>query len=401
MANEMALPFPGQNTAGQEDEQEQRERKSPADVANKARDVANKARGIANNAKRITDAAQKARAAAQAVQAAAAAANPWVIAIILAVVGVILIYIFFFSHGSALEDNNSDTATTTAPGGGTIPPKGIPGLSITMTGPQVVNNGEDIEYTISYTYDVSLGKVPLESILLFDTVPQNASFVSTSGVQAADSTPTLVTWSLQDPANQKPFNIVLHPTVEDSYVQNTVSAKITAGAGGSPSPQEFKDLITGQGRNTAVLGDKNMFISTVITNSSGLPLSGKESYLSQIYDAGIQYGVNPLILTVIWGVEFGFDPTPDYPFGCLNPADKGFTENSTCAAGSLNQLMSKFETQNIGGSLEIPSTTGNTCIYSDAFDYAYEMYTPVCHANDGNDPARTNFITFYRKLKGI
>jgi hypothetical protein len=115
----------------------------------------------------------------------------------------------------------------------------------------------------------------------------------------------------------------------------------------------------------------------------------------------MQYNVNPLIIASIWGTESGFDPAATYPFGCLNPSDAGFTENVTCAAGSLNQLMGTFETHNANGSLEIPSSIGNTCIYTDAFVYAYEMYAPVCHVNDHNDPARGNFTSFYKKFKGI
>lgn len=403
MANEDALRLQGQQP--QQDQQERDAGKNAKDVIEGAKNVVNTTRNVAGNAKKIYNTAQKARAAIQTIQAVAAAINPWVLVIILVIFGIIIIYIFFFSSGSSVND--TDNGTTSAPstnGKGTIPIVSIPGLTITLTGRGAVNNGEDIEYTVAYTYDAAIGKIPIENIVLFDKIPDNAKFVSTDGVQAKDSTPTLVSWPLEEPTNQKPFKIVLHPATDDIYVNNVISAKLatnisTGGSTGSAS--DFLSLTAGQGRNVNTLGNRATFISTIVANSNGLPLAGKESYLGQLYDAGTQYNVNPLILTVIWGVEQGFDPNTTYPFGCLNPSDAGFTENVTCAAGSLDKLMVDFETHNAGGSLEIPSTTGNTCIYTDAFNYAYELYTPVCHANDGNDPARTNFMTFYKKLKGI
>lgn len=349
-------------------------------------------------------------AAAGGAAAGGVAIAPWVIVAIVVVVVIILIFFFFFKGTlSSGDDDTNQTATSQAPpAGNTDQTNKIPGLTLTLTGPISVNNGQDIEYMVSYTYDVSVGKIPVEKIILFDKIPDTARFVSTDGVQTTDSTSTLVSWSLEEPSNQKPFKLILHPTVENVYINNILAAKLAPGAGsgsgtGSATgdPPEFLALVVGQGRNTGVLGDKASFISTIISNSSGLPLTGKETYLGAIYDAGIQYGVNPLIIASIWGTESGFDTAATYPFGCLNPSDAGFTENVTCAAGSLNQLMGTFETHNTGGSLEIPSSIGNTCIYTDAFVYAYEMYAPICHVNDHNDPARGNFTRFYKKFKGI
>lgn len=405
MANEAALRLQGQQLPQQNQQEEEEKKRSTRDAIDGARNAVGKARNTAGNVKKIYDTAQKAKAAAQAAQAAVAALNPWVLAIILAIVGIILIYVFFFSGNTSVNDSDSDsTSPSSTNGGGTIPAISIPGLTLTLSGPTSVNNGEDIEYTVSYTYDATIGKVPVENIILFDKIPDNSRFVSTDGVQSKDSTPTVVAWSLEEPSNQKPFKIVLHPAADDTYINNVISAKLAAGIGtGSATgdPPEFLALVVGQGRNTAVLGDRATFISTIISNSSGLPLTGKEAYLGQIYDAGIQYNVNPLIVASIWGTESGFDPSATYPFGCLNPSDAGFNENVTCAAGSLNQLMGTFETHNAGGSLEIVSSIGNTCIYTDAFVYAYEMYAPICHVNDHNDPARGNFTSFYKKFKGI
>lgn len=396
MANETALKWQGPQP--QQDQREDEEKKGRGRSGTEGvKNVAGTPKNILGNAKKIYDTAQKVRAVASAL-------NPWVLAIIISIIGLILVYMFFFSGHSTTGDTDTQSSTPPAAGGGSIPAITIPGLSITLTGPTSVNNGEDIEYTVSYVYDASVGKTPIENIVLFDKIPDNASFVKTDGVQTTDSKPSLVAWSLEEPSNQKPFKITLHPAAEDIYINNVISARLALGSGtGSATgdPSEFLAMVVGQGRNVGVLGDKTTFITTIITNSSGLPLSGKETYLGQIYDAGIQYNVNPLILASIWGTESGFDATATYPFGCLNPADAGFEENVTCAAGSLNQLMATFDSHNSGGSLEIPSSIGNTCIYTDAFVYAYEMFAPICHVNDHNDPARGNFTSFYKKFRGI
>ncbi len=397
MANEAALKW-----QGPQPQQNQKENDEKKPGGGNAFEGAKKATGtiqdVVGNAKKIFDTAKKVRTAASAL-------NPWMLLAVIVAVFLFFIYMYFFSGHTSIEDTDTQsTALPSTTGGGKLPAITIPGLTITLSGPTTVNNGEDIEYTVSYTYDSSVGKVPVENIVLFDKIPDNAKFVKTDGVQASDSTSTLVTWSLEEPSNQKPFKIILHPAADDIYVNNVVSARLAVGSGtGSATgdPPEFLALVVGQGRNIGVLGDRATFITTVIANSSGLPLAGKETYLGQIYDAGTQYNVNPLILASIWGTESGFDPSATYPFGCLNPSDAGFAENVTCAAGSLNQLMGTFESHNTGGSLEIPSSMGNTCIYTDAFVYAYEMYAPICHVNDHNDPARGNFTSFYKKFKGI
>ena len=326
------------------------------------------------------------------------------LALILCAIFIAIIIIYFLDPSGGGMSSGGDDSTTkeTSTNSQTTPT--IPGLTIKLTGPPESGNGRDIVYEVTVDYDPAIAKTPIENIVLVDVIPNTATFVSTDGVQAADSTPTTVTWSLKDPANQKLFHVTLHPKSDDVYVINSVTARLlgsSSGNGSSSDPQAFLDLLAGQGRNTAVLGDRTKFITTIIANSSGLSLGGKESNLGEIYDTGIKYNVNPLILASIWGVESGFDPGGVYPFGCLNPQDAGFFENVSCAAGSLNQLMSTFETHNTAGSLEIPSTTGNTCIYTDPFIYAYEMYTPVCHASDSNDAARTNFVSFYNKVKGL
>ena len=415
MASEAAQKLYGQQNSRQQDQQNDQNNEENASgqlTANPSSDVkqaANTAKSTFNTAKRTAEVAQKTaqtvQKAAQAARTAALLANPWVLGAIAIALAILLIYLLFFHNGGGddVSLDDSQATSSTAPGGvpGSVP--SIPGVTVRLTGPDQSQNGADITYEVSVVYDPSLAKVPLENVILFDTIPNNATFVGTDGVQAADSTSSVVTWSLKDPANQKIFHITLRPITNDTYIINTVQAKIAGGGGTGQSKDsdEFLALFTGQGRNLSVLGGRTNFINTIILNASGLSLTGKESYLGSIYDAGIKYNVNPLILAGIWGTESGFDPAATYPFGCLNSTDAGFTENVTCAAGSLNQLMSSFEARSATGSLEIPSTIGNTCIYTDPFIYAYEMYAPICHAEDGNWAARGNLISFYKKFQGI
>ena len=413
MASEAALKLNGldqgqeQQPRQQEDDREEKDnsQQSPGQQGKQALGNAKKA---IDTGKKIYNTAQKtvkvAKATVQAARAAALLANPWVLGAIGIALAILLIYLLFFQGGDSSDTDfvENQPVASSLPGAPGEKPS-IPGVTVILKGPPERENGQDIIYDVTVLYDPAVAKVPIENIVLFDTVPNNATFVETDGVQAADSTPTTVTWSLKDPTNQKLFHITLHPTASDTYVINSIGVRLAAGAtgGSSTDSEEFLALFTGQGRNTSALGGRSAFVSTIIANSSGLPLSGKESYLGQIYDAGIKYNVNPLIIAGVWGTESGFDTLATYPFGCLNPTDAGFAENVTCSAGSLNQLMSSYESHSAGGSLEIPATTGNTCIYTDPFIYAYEMYTPICHAIDSNGTARGNMVSFYKKLKGI
>ena len=419
MANEAALKLNSPNQGRQEQKEndsDEQSGKQPQSNQSNARQssgdiksAVNAGKSAFNTAKRTAEVTQKTaqtvQKVAQAARTVALLANPWVLGAIAIAIAILLIYLLFFHNSDAdidTETIESQATSSTGIPGAPNSSISIPGVTITLKGPPASGNGEDITYDVVVFYDPAVAKVPIENIVLYDTIPPGATFVGTDGVQAPDSTPSVVTWSLKDPANQKLFHITLHPTANDTYIINTVNARIAAGAGGGSSTDsdEFLSLFTGQGRNTAVLGGRSNFISTIIANASGLPLAGKESYLGSIYDAGIKYNVNPLIIAGIWGTESGFNPGSTYPFGCLNPSDAGFTENVTCAAGSLNQLMSSYESRG-AGSLEIPSTIGNTCIYADPFIYAYEMYAPICHADDGNWAARGNLISFYKKFQGI
>jgi hypothetical protein len=230
----MANDFDPQNQSDIEENQEKPQAVNPTETA---KNIGSKTISAVKKGKKLYGLAKKAQAATEVVEAGATFANPVVLIIILVVIGLFLIYIFFFSHASALkmdDDNNTQQPTTTSTGSTSSTTVTIPGLTITLTTSKPeYENGEDIVYTVSYTYDTTVGKTPLEDIVLYDTIPSNASFVSTTGVQTPDSTTSVVNWSLKDPTNQSAFTITLHPTSDDVYVTNTVAARVIAASSGS------------------------------------------------------------------------------------------------------------------------------------------------------------------------
>ncbi len=325
---------------------------------------------------------------------------------------IVIIVFFFFQDtdvGKALTGSSEDSPPSQEGGTNPTTPSvpSIPGLTIIVTAQESVQNGQDIEYKVEIRYDPATATTPIERIELYDTLPPGVVFAGTSGNKGINSTDKEITWPLSDPANSGGFTFMLHPYLEDVIIINSVFARIiggSSGSGGTSPSGELGALVAGQGRNTMPLGDRRSFISTILSRAGGLSLVDKEAYLEQIFDAGQQYRVNPIMLLNIWGTENGFRTDFEHYFGCAVYAPNppvGFAEGLDCAADALDSLMSQFEKGSTGGSLEIPSTTGNTCIYTDAFDYAYEYYAPVCHSNDGNEPAHVNFISFYKKFMGL
>jgi len=180
------------------------------------------------------------KAAKQIVMAAAKTPWGWIIGIALLLL-LIIIYIFFgqATTGKAL---NADEAVP-PPGSSTgsqFPP--ITGFALTLTGPDQVDNcqGQDasiceIRYTISYTYDDAIATVPLESITIYNDIPQNTTFVSASG--SPDESPTVISWPLEKTENQTSLTITLRPTASDVIVSNKAYARssFTGPSGGASS----------------------------------------------------------------------------------------------------------------------------------------------------------------------
>lgn len=216
--------------------------------------------------------------------------------------------------------------------------------------------------------------------------------------------------------------LVLRPKagVLDTYIINKATATVinprSNKSGGStpsnPNAADFESLMTGQGRNTTVLGDENSFVQAVIKNGGNRlkNVPDLETHLHTIYKTALQYNVNPLIVATIWGIESSFSTTIPLAFGCDPNYHKydGFDNQLVCSVrGTLDFWLRDFEEKKAKGIFPVPyvATDTNTqetktCYYSDAFLYSYEAYTPVCTMNDDNAQARDNFVIIYKELLG-
>lgn len=159
--------------------------------------------------------AQTVQKVAQAARTVALLANPWVLGAIAIAIARTPIYLLFHNSDADIDTETIESQATSSTGipGAPNSSISIPGVTITLKGPPASGNGEDITYDVVVFYDPAVAKVPIENIVLYDTIPPGATFVGTDGVQAPDSTPSVVTWSLKDPANQKTLP---HNTAPDS-----------------------------------------------------------------------------------------------------------------------------------------------------------------------------------------
>lgn len=339
--------------------------------------------------------------------------NPYVLGFILILIIILLLFFMIFSGSNKKNEETQGT------------------LTFNKTGPDYVPNPNggnvpDMKYTLSASYDQ-----PAEDIVITDTIPAGTTFATASGKFTTDkqgNKVVAVKWSLKENSiatggtstaagnNTQPGNtleIILRPDpgTKDKYVTNKATAEVVnAGNKGGVSPAacgnkpntnttDFVTLMTGQGKCTTVLGDENSFVNTVIKNAgSKFGLTGKESYIHQIYKAAIAKNINPLISITIWGVEAGWNVNGT-EFGC-KPFGSGFNSQLTCDINTLNNLMNEYDQKAKKGT-PVSLDTNSNCKYTDAFIYAYERYTPVCGMNDSNGVARKNFVNYYKTLLGV
>jgi hypothetical protein len=250
---------------------------------------------------------------------------------------------------------------------------------------------------------------------------QNTPIPSDGSSQASQNSPTPSNSSASITSiPPQTYTLVLKVTdaLKDTYVVNYATAEAigaepestttttSTNTPSNPHASTFLQLIAGQGRNIGVLGNEDSFVSTVMKNGSqrfGGDVSSQD--IHNVYTAAVGKNVNPLIVLTIWGVEQSFGK--DLSFGCISkPRD--FPTQLSCSTNSLNNLMALFEEQEKKGNVPYtvtakdPNSDGtNTCTFTDAFEYAYERYTPVCLMEHGNDNARKNFVTIYKELLGV
>lgn len=143
----------------------------------------------------------------------------------------IVIFIVLFLDGptpvGGLGGRNTNNQTEGAP----ITAPSIPGLNVELeASPTEAPNDPNltITYTVTITHNPSIAP-PIETIEIYDDLPQGAELVSTTGVlKSQGSTPNV--WPLSDPLNQTSFKIVIRPNAKDTNFRYTVSARRVAGA---------------------------------------------------------------------------------------------------------------------------------------------------------------------------
>lgn len=426
----------GEETAASYDEPQEERQQGPIsnliDRINQFRDLKNFSRtlrggGAAEGAAGAEAAAGGAEAALAGAEGAAAGAEGAVAAtgglaaffaspigwIVIVVVLFIVLLIIILAVISQLGGNGQSQP---------VQPTTIPGLSMQLSGPDSVANGQDISYTLTASYTGS------SDIIFEDVVPTNATLVSASGTftQKTDSGGKVasIMWSLKDTIPQTTgiaagasssasqaytFTLTLHPEQNDVLVKNKILARIASGIGPvlpNPNSTDFDSLMRGQGRNVNVLGDETSFVQRILA-SGEKRIQAYENLIRQAYREAVAQNVNPLILIALWGEESGYDTTGRYAAMGCDPRQaygtgKDFSSQLGCAVRTWNTRMTEYNTKAAkeGVPVKLESKVGKTCQYDDEFLYAAEIYGPTCVIYDQNDYFHRNFYLHYKKLLG-
>lgn len=154
--------------------------------------------------------------------------NPTLLVPLIVVIVTILIAILF-GGGSASGLGAISGGDQDAPQPSTQPVIKIPGLNLKLEGPNSINNGELLEYTITVSYDSSQSTTPLSDIEIYEVIPQNTSLEKADGAYTLDG--NTIYWPMSQNSNS--FSFVLRPTTPDIEVKNTVYAKVAASSSGS------------------------------------------------------------------------------------------------------------------------------------------------------------------------
>lgn len=395
-------------------QQQSEERKGIIDRANNAVSNARQLRARVETIKNASKNIQRLRTAATVVRTGALAANPWFWVVVVVVI-IILLLVIIIAGGGDMDSNYEEyygalPSPAPVPGDETTPPSEnpIPGLTLEKTGPSSVENGTDIIYTITTTYNGT------SDVTIYDKIPENTQFLSATGTTVVDNTNGIVSWKLNDnsPVQSSEaiatdvfrFTLTVRPTQDDIIVENSLYATAPGGTTGpAPETSDFEILMAGQGRNIHVLGNEDNFVNTTVENIIKNFPGGRttyEPYLRDIYRISVERNINPAIVLTIWGVEQSFGIN-GREFGC-KPFDTGFATQVNCSTNTLDHWMNRFEEIKASGTFPVPYTIHETCTYTDPFIYAYEAYTPVCSMNDSNDSARKNFVDIYKQtLYGV
>lgn len=154
--------------------------------------------------------------------------NNRLIFIIFGAIGLMVIIAFFFRGGGLPSlDTGGEGGSAVGPVGTGAPPifPPIPGLTLTLTGPEFINNGELVSYSVTVLYDSSIATVPLDQITVFDDIPQFTDLDSATGNFNYNIETGTVSWSLSLDENKAGFSIILKPTKGDFFLENFVYAR--------------------------------------------------------------------------------------------------------------------------------------------------------------------------------
>lgn len=312
-----------------------------------------------------------------------------VIGIFLLILFIVIIVVFIMNAAKAAQENEGDA----------------PQLTIQKIGPTAAKAGDILTYTISATYPGTYSE-----LTLVDTIPVGTQFVAVQAGQKAtyNAATRTVTWKASEntaTAQTVGFTLQLRATVDNAWIVNVVNGTAVGsgvGTGAAPDLNQgtFKGLITGQGRNTTILGDENAFVATVIKNKPSL--KAKEAQVRQVYKAALAKNVSPLIILTIWGVESGWSTGTGNSFGCVLSGDKSWAGQLNCVVNTANKRMAEFDTSAAKKKpVLLPiNPQPPQCTYTDPFMYAFERMTPVCAVNDGNACARVNFVSYFKTFLG-
>ena len=154
--------------------------------------------------------------------------------VLVIIIGILLLFMFFFK-GSPDSTPSEEPATggssnSQSPDGTTR--NEIIGLTLKLEASEILQNGENIQYTVTVTYDTS-SPIPIDTITVFNNIPANTEFVTATGRYDYDSTSKILKWPLSETENRSQFTITLKPLGEDIIVLNRVYATSSFNTGGN------------------------------------------------------------------------------------------------------------------------------------------------------------------------
>jgi uncharacterized repeat protein (TIGR01451 family) len=240
-------------------------------------------------------------------------AEPWFwVALAIILLLLIIAYVLIIKRAAIQFDTAQENQASSNVG---VSPNSIPGLTkFTKTGPEHVDNGQIITYTISAEYSGSA------SVKVQDAIPTNTEFVDCNGCQKTGNT---VSWTLAKGSNS--FNLSVRPTANDIIVVNQAQALSSRGgvSGTCPSdadiranrlsPESCKYLAPAVDIfNTSFSDSQLQTYIDAYQKQSPRSVEDFTQKAKRIVQLAQEVGINPIIPLSYWRSESGFGNG----FGC-------------------------------------------------------------------------------------